>query len=297
MLHSNLSNINPRKFEKMCFEYTKKIYKDENATIVLTKAQKDGGRDIEISIKNDKDFPPIIHWGECKAHKRNIDLSTIGKNIVLVLSKKIKKIIFFSTSNIVLNTKKTILEVAQDYGFDVEFIDGEYLANEFKENKILIINKVDHSQKNTLETKIIAYEYSFDNNIDFNENVTLKLVGSSHFIINVMMKNCTNYDIEAKIEFAKMNNTRILIKPQQKIIQLHKHSDMVVSFDCYCMASYLEAEQMPDIIIKSSEQDIFKCEKLGIVKMDFMPEVPLTGAIMQQHINNISKICYGILNL
>lgn len=290
MLHPDFSNINSRKFEKMCFEYAKKIYKDENAKIVLTKAQKDGGRDIEITIKDNNDLLPIIHWGECKAHKRNIDLSTIGKNIVLVLSKKIKKIIFFSTSSIVLNTKRTILEVARDYGFDVEFIDGEFLVKEFNNNQILLINEVKNLPKHIIETKILAYEYNFDNNIVFNENVILKLVGSSHFIITIMMKNCIDYDIEVKIKFAKTNFTKIFIKPLKKTIQLHKHSDIAISFDCYCMANYLETEQMPDIIIEGAEQEIFKCQKLGKIKIDFMPETPLVGAVFQQHIYDIIKI-------
>ena len=112
-----------REFEEICFEYIKEVYSAKFYTTKLTRAQKDKGRDIIVKGKND-DFEA---WGECKNHKRNVDLSTIGKNVVLALSHQINKAIFFSVTNITLNTKTEILNIAQKQGFEVLFLDGKIL--------------------------------------------------------------------------------------------------------------------------------------------------------------------------
>ena len=112
-----------RKFEKICFEYIKVVYSAKFYKTELTRAQKDKGRDIIIKGK----YEDFEAWGECKNHKRNLDLSTIGKNIVLALSHQINKAIFFSVTNITLNTKTEILNVAQEHGFEVLFLDGAIL--------------------------------------------------------------------------------------------------------------------------------------------------------------------------
>ena len=110
-----------RKFEEICFEYIKEVYSAQFYNTELTRAQKDQGRDIIVKGKN-VDFEA---WGECKNHKRNVDLSIIGKNVVLALSHQINKAIFFSVTNITLNTKTEILNIAQKQGFEVLFLDGK----------------------------------------------------------------------------------------------------------------------------------------------------------------------------
>ena len=91
-------------FERICFEYAKEKYNSTIYKVKITQAQKDGGRDIVISdTQNNR-----TAWGECKHHKRNIDLSDIGKNVVLAITNEIQKIIFFSVSEITVNTKHEI---------------------------------------------------------------------------------------------------------------------------------------------------------------------------------------------
>ena len=119
----NWGNYSWREFEVICFEYIKEIYSAEFYEIRITPERKDQGRDIIVKSHTD-DFEA---WGECKDHTRNIDLSVIGKNIVLALSHQINKVIFFSVTTITLNTKIEILNVAQRFGFEVLFLDGNEL--------------------------------------------------------------------------------------------------------------------------------------------------------------------------
>ena len=115
-----------RKFEKICFEYIKTIYSAKFYKTILTQPRNDGGRDIIIK-KKDNSYEA---GGECKNHKRSIDLSVIGKNVVLALSHKINKAIFFSVTSITYNTKVEILNLSQVYNFDVLFLDGDRLNQE-----------------------------------------------------------------------------------------------------------------------------------------------------------------------
>lgn len=141
-----------REFEKICFEYIKTVYSAKFYKTKLTRAQKDAGRDIIIKGKNQK----YEAWGECKSHKRNIDLSTIGKNVVLALSHKINKAIFFSVTSITLNTKIEILTVAKEHGFEVLFLDGSIL-----DQTILSCKKVAYKYfRNEYETYIEKNESS-----------------------------------------------------------------------------------------------------------------------------------------
>jgi len=112
-----------REFEQICFEYVKECYSAKFYNRTMTRAQKDKGRDIIIKGRKIE----FEAWGECKDHKRNIGLETIGKNIVLALSHQINQAIFFSVTLITLNTKIEILNVAQMYGFEVLFLDGNEL--------------------------------------------------------------------------------------------------------------------------------------------------------------------------
>ena len=64
-----------RQFEQICFEYIKECYSAKFYNTILTRAQKDKGRDIIIKGRKTK----FEAWGECKNHNRNIGLETIGK--------------------------------------------------------------------------------------------------------------------------------------------------------------------------------------------------------------------------
>lgn len=51
--------------------------------------------------------------GRMQNHKRNLGLSEIGKNIVLVISKRINKLIYISASSITETAQAEILNVGE----------------------------------------------------------------------------------------------------------------------------------------------------------------------------------------
>lgn len=285
----NLLDIDPRDFEEKCYKYAIEIYKDKNAKIELTQEQKDGGKDIEIKFYTISE-QQIVHWGECKAHTRNIDLSSIGKNIVLVLYNKIKKIIFFSTSNIVSNTKNTILNVANSYNFDVEFIDGEYLYYQFLEKGLLKSKEVCRPQSSQLNANVYATELKESHGILFSNSVTFHLRSSSHFIIQIILKNITSNDLTLNISFDENNRDKILIQPWNMNMNMPKYSDKIINLDCYCLGKYNEIHKMPDLIIENSSKGTKQSIRLGKVKVDYIPEIPLCGQAMLNNRIDIKSI-------
>ena len=188
-----------RKFEKICFEYVKTVYSAQFYRTQLTRAQKDHGRDIIIKAKN-RDFEA---WGECKNHKRNLDLAIIGKNIVLALSHQINKAIFFSVTSITINTKIEILTVAQKYGFEVLFLDGNLL-----DETILSCPQVARKyfrkeyekfvMKNTNNIWIDAFlsEYPFAEDAQNNVKIQYHLQNGFRVYLHIFIKNMRTDSIE-----------------------------------------------------------------------------------------------------
>lgn len=187
-----------RKFEKICYEYIKSIYSAKFYKTKLTQARKDSGRDIII-----KDINGTFEaWGECKDHKRNIDLSVIGKNVVLALSHQINKAIFFSVTAITPNTKIEILNVAQKNGFDVLFLDGNELNIEIlncekvakkyfrKEYEEYIKNN-----KNNIWTDVLISEYPFAEDARNNTKKQYHLENSFQIFLHLFVKNMNSEDI------------------------------------------------------------------------------------------------------
>lgn len=179
-------------FERICFEYAKEKYNSTIYKVKITQAQKDGGRDIVISdTQNNR-----TAWGECKHHKRNIDLSDIGKNVVLAITNEIQKIIFFSVSEITVNTKHEILKAAMIHNFDVLFLDGAALDYEISGNKN-ILNKyfsesfeLYNSNTSTLTASICIDESKCANSNAFKEGSSYyKLENGLDFYFHIFLKN------------------------------------------------------------------------------------------------------------
>lgn len=86
--------LSPEEFECLCYEYICNLYAEKkDYQINHTRYVHDGGRDIEVTFYDQLSQFKI--WAECKQHKRHIGLDDIGKNVVLVISKNIHKVIFF----------------------------------------------------------------------------------------------------------------------------------------------------------------------------------------------------------
>lgn len=203
-----------RQFEQICFEYIKTVYSAKFYKTQLTQAQKDAGRDIIIKGK----FEEYEAWGECKAHKRNIDLSTIGKNIVLALSHQINKAIFFSVSRITLNTRIEILTVAQEHGFEVLFLDDSIL-----DQAILSCKKVARKyfrkeyevyvEKNEssiwIDTFLSEYQYAEDAKNNF--KMQYHLQNGFQIYLHIFIKNMRNtHIVNLHITLKNINNSDLL---------------------------------------------------------------------------------------
>ncbi|MDE7207643.1 MAG: restriction endonuclease, partial [Lachnospiraceae bacterium] len=234
--HLNWDKYNWRDFEQICFEYVKECYSAKFYKRTLTRAQKDQGRDIIIKGRKIK----FEAWGECKAHKRNIGLDTIGKNIVLALSHQINKAIFFSVTSITLNTKIEILNVAQLHGFEVLFLDGNELNK-----SILSCQKVSHKYfrkeyekyivKNSNPLWIDTYlsEYPFAEDAKNNSKRQYHLENGFHIFMHLFIKNVGTENVtELHIELDEVPSHDIIF--YQKELELNSlitsHTDLLYTF-------------------------------------------------------------------
>ena len=203
-----------RKFEEICFEYIKEVYSAQFYNTELTRAQKDQGRDIIVKGKN-VDFEA---WGECKNHKRNVDLSIIGKNVVLALSHQINKAIFFSVTNITLNTKTEILNIAQKQGFEVLFLDGKIL-----DETILSCHKVAYKyfrreyetfiakNETNIWTDSFLSEYPFAEDAQNNTKIQYHLHNGFRIYLHIFIKNMRSDNIlNVKIRLKNINDSEMI---------------------------------------------------------------------------------------
>ncbi len=243
-----------RMFEKICFEYIKTVYSAKFYKTKLTRAQKDKGRDIIIKGKHE-DFEA---WGECKNHKRNLDLSTIGKNIVLALSHQINKAIFFSVTNITLNTKTEILHVAQEYGFEVLFLDGTIL-----DETILSCCQVackyfrkeyeHYIAKNETDIWIDTFlsEYPFAEDAKNNVKIQYHLQNGFRIYLHIFIKNMRSDNISnIRISLKNINETDMIFYETTYRFdkQLPALSDLMHTF-CGLVFSPKENIMLPNVEI------------------------------------------------
>lgn len=122
----DLYKITPKDFEELCYDYISNLYnKGNNYRVDHTRYTHDGGRDIEITFYDELHHFKI--WAECKQHKRTIGLDDIGKNVVLVISRHIQKVIFFSVSEVTESAQIEIIKIGDKLNFSVSFLCGEKL--------------------------------------------------------------------------------------------------------------------------------------------------------------------------
>lgn len=250
--HLDWSKYNWRDFEKICFEYVKATYSAQFYKRKLTRGQKDKGRDIIIQRKTG-DYEA---WGECKDHKRNIDLSVIGKNVVLALSHQINKVIFFSVTCITINTKIEILNLAQTNGFEVLFLDGKDLDQEIincrtvakkyfrKEYELYIVNN-----KTGVWLDTYLSEYPFAEDSLNNTKKQYHLQNGFEIFLHIFLKNMRDEDI-VNIQFQLKNicDNNMIFYKRESVPQntLASHSDFWYTFKGMIFSSKKEIE-MPQI--------------------------------------------------
>ena len=128
--------LTPEEFETLCYQYICTLYQKPNYNVEHTRYVHDGGRDIEVTFYDELSHFKI--WAECKQHKRNIGLDEIGKNVVLVISKHVNKVIFFSASEITEGAEIEISRIADRLNFEVSFLCGERLSHELATQPTLV---------------------------------------------------------------------------------------------------------------------------------------------------------------
>lgn len=234
--HLNWSQYSWRDFEKICFEYIKECYSAKFYKTTLTRANKDQGRDIIIKGRKSR----FEAWGECKDHKRNINLSVIGKNIVLALSHQINEAIFFSVSLVTLNTKIEILNVARLHGFEVLFLDGNEL------NKaILSCSKVSRKyfreeyekyikeNSNPLWIDTYLSEYPFAEDAKNNSKQQYHLENGFQVFMHIFIKNAGNENVsELRIAFDDSPSQDIIFYDKSffRDTLFNAHTDFLYTF-------------------------------------------------------------------
>lgn len=182
-----------QQFEDMSAEYIGEIFDEDNTVIEHTAYQSDGGKDI--LLQHFSKVANLTVWIECKKHKENIGLEVIGKNVILVMSKHINKLIFLSASLITNSAKDNILFVAEAHGFEVAFLDGENYKRELlKYPKILehyfpdLIIQAKNIGNSGLEAKYFVSEFQEEcgNSKYPRENV---LYRNYNFYFKVLLQN------------------------------------------------------------------------------------------------------------
>ena len=122
----NWEKITPDEFEDLCYVYLCHKYPD--ISIQKTPLVHDGGKDVVMMISHPA--LSIKIWVECKKHKRSIGLQELGKNVVLIVNKRVQKFVVISANPVTKNAKIELFEFARLSNFKIEFLDGELLENE-----------------------------------------------------------------------------------------------------------------------------------------------------------------------
>lgn len=294
----NWNKYDWRKFEQICYEYIKNIYSAKFYKVKLTRAKKDSGRDIIIT--NYKGT--FEAWGECKDHKRNIDLSVIGKNVVLALSHQINKAIFFSVTPITANTKIEILTVAQKNGFDVLFLDGNELntaiLNCKKVSKKYFRREYEkYIKKNNSNVWIdtLISEFPFAEDAKNNVKKQYHLQNSFQIYLHIFIKNMNNEDIsDINIKLINISESdTIFYETEYKWEkELKIHSDLLCTF-CGMVFSPKKNIEMPQVVIKYTlstgkvyEENI----TVGTVDASDIWKAPYVNSASSNFYANITKL-------
>lgn len=270
-----INKLTDTEFEELCTEYLKIRFKGKNIQVHGTRLKKDGGKDV---VAKSKELPYEI-WAECKRHNRSIGLESISKNVILVISKGINELIFFSTSNITKSAIKHISIVAAKHDFSVSFIYGERLYKElnclprFKPD----INGSSKIPKDTLE--IIRFFSLFEDSEQYTERNELILQRDNIFFIDLYLTNFydtiitdINCDLpsvpEIRFSISKLHTNFKMLTGSNRVIQIR--GEVLNSF---------QKQYIPEIVIKYklSNKMIQKRIKVGFVDPTRLIYYPLVG--------------------
>lgn len=299
-LEIDFSNITSEKFEELALDYVNIIFSEDNTNIVHTPYKKDGGKDIIIT--HISKITNYRTWIECKNHKRNLGLAEIGKNVVLVISKKVNKLIYISASEITENTKNEILNVGDKNNFEVLFLDDKNYKRELykypqlihKYFDLLVTKSFDSFNDISVQTFFSEFENGLD--IAMNSCPIFYLERNNTFYLNFIVKNHTKYDIDnISFEVHNQEDGLHIYSGNRSIQRISKMSDCSIQFFCV-YSGYKSKIKFPDYKITYNHNGITKTKIIEntMISLNHLARIPLVGKKVNEFILNkwnvISKL-------
>lgn len=247
-----------QQFEDLSAEYIREIFDEEKTVIEHTVYQNDGGKDI--LLKHFSKVANLTVWIECKKHKENIGLEVIGKNVILVMSKHINKLIFLSASLITNSAKDNILLVAEAHGFEVAFLDGENYKRELlKYPKILehyfpgLIIQESNIGNNCLEARYFISEFQEESGYSKHPKESV-LYRNYNFYFKIILQNRRGEQIEdVEVSCLDYKDNFVIGRDILHRDFISPMSDTLFSFYCESV-DYSKEKKLPTVRI---------CYKIG----------------------------------
>lgn len=297
----DFSYIEPEMFESLALDYIYMVFDEENTAIVPTPYKKDGGKDIVVTH-----ISKITHyktWIECKNHNRNLGLAEIGKNVVLVISKNINKLIYISASKITDSTQKDILNVGYKNNFEVLFLDGVNFKRELlKYPKLLnkyfeLTNTKDIQFTDNIYVNMFLSEFENGMNFMSSSSPIFYLERNNTFFLNFIIGNHADYDIEnISLELLDSEEGLHIYAGNSPIQRVNRMSDCNIQlFGVY--TGYKTKIKLPNYQMHYKQQGIIKTRIIEgpIISLKHLTRIPLVGKKISEFIVNKCPVIFGLL--
>ena len=230
-----IHSLTDEEFEQLCTEYLTLHYKNKNITIHGTRLKKDGGKDI---VGTAQDVPYEI-WAECKRHNRALGLEKISKNVILVISKGINELIYFSTSDITRNAVKHVSIVAAKHNFSVTFIYGNRL---YQELSILPRFQYGFEKSNEIiknDLRISRFFSVFEDTEKYTEESELVLQRDNIFYIDIYLTNLYSATVsDVTCTLPKMADIIFHVPEIHNCFNMLQGSNRVIQIRAEVLSSY-----------------------------------------------------------
>lgn len=242
-----VENLDEIQFEELCTEYLRWLYKGKKIQIHGTRLRKDGGKDA-VGIAEEV---PYEIWAEFKKHCRSVGLEEIAKNVVLVISKGINELLFFSTSNITRNAVKHISIVSKKHDFSVSFYYGQRLYAALEQLPRFDCKKEENRFKSIPKTLLINRYFSvFEDTDEYTSGNKLILQRDNNFYIDLYLTNLYDDTIsEIECILPKVNGINFSISEIDKNFKLLKGSNRVLQIRAEVLNCF-SVKYIPKITIK-----------------------------------------------
>ena len=243
-----VENLNEIQFEELCTEYLQWLYRGKKIQIHGTRLRKDGGKDA-VGIAEEV---PYEIWAEFKKHCRSVGLEEIAKNVVLVLSKGINELLFFSTSNITRNAIKHISIVSKKHDFSVSFYYGQRLYAALEQLPRFHC-KEENRFKSIPKTLLVHRYFSvFEDTDEYTKENKLTLQRDNNFYIDLYLTNLYDDTIsEIECVLPKVDGINFSVSEIDKNFKLLKGSNRVLQIRAEVLNCY-SVKYIPKITIKYS---------------------------------------------